>query len=194
MDQKTILTLSIIGTAGRGTDYDRLSRATYDRMADIAAVVLEETGARTVVSGGAAWADHLAVRLMADGVITPERLTLHLPAPFAGRRFSDSHHDGETSNRYHDMFRRKTGIDSLGQIADAIAAGARVTVWNGFFDRNRRVAASDSLLAYTYGAGSPWSLETFGNVSAETAGLKDGGTAYTFSASKAAVKIHVTLG
>lgn len=199
MENAAITTLSIIGTAGRGDDYARLDRAVYDRMADVARSAVRRLAGEgplpALVSGGAAWADHLAVRLALEGVVEPNRLTLHLPAPFVGRAFDEAVKDGGTSNYYHRRFSQKTGVKSLDEVAAVIAAGATVTTSAGFFARNVRVAGSDALLAFTFGGGQAWGITAGGpTTTAREAGLKDGGTAHTWDRSRSSVKLHVSLG
>ena len=79
MENAAIASLSIIGTAGRGDDFARLDLAVYDRMADVARSAVRRLAGEgplpTLVSGGAAWADHLAVRLALEGVVEPNRLS-----------------------------------------------------------------------------------------------------------------------
>ena len=177
--------LAIIGTAGRKEDEVKLTlpmwREVYKRMQGI----VREGVPDGLASGGAAWADHLAVQLyLMDEV---EHLHLFLPAPFEGGRFRDTggfgvQNPGGTSNYYHRKFSQKLKIDSLADIEAAIAKGATVAVDSGgFFGRNSLLAeATDSVIALTFGGrgyAGPW-------VDADTAGLKDGGTAHTWNRCK----------
>jgi hypothetical protein len=166
-------TLAIIGTAGRQTDQARLTGAMMEQMVAQAQAHIEKLRANghaitTAVSGGAAYADHVAVRLFLKGTVP--QLVLHLPAPFEGGRFRDTglrdaaKNPGGTANYYHGLFREKTGTDSLAELGTAIAMGARVTVSSGFFARNALVAEADACVAMTFGAGPV---------------CKDGGTANT---------------
>lgn len=59
--------LAIIGTAGRGTDAAKLSGPLYDAMYRRTLDAMKAWGVRDLVSGGAAWADHLAVRAFLEG-------------------------------------------------------------------------------------------------------------------------------
>ena len=195
MENAAISSMSIIGTAGRGDDRARLDRATYDRMTDVARSAVRRLGATRLVSGGAAWADHVAVRLALEGVVEPRMLTLHMPAPFARGSFDASTRDGGTANHYHRLFSERLGIRSLAEIADVVAAGAAVTTSPGFLARNALVAKGDAILAFTFGGGTPWGITAGGpTTTAREAGLKDGGTSHTFDRSRSVVKLHVTLG
>lgn len=58
----------------------------------------------------------------------------------------------KAANYYHSLFTRKSGRDSLLELAIAIGNGARVSYSNGFYERNTLVAQeSDILLAITFG-------------------------------------------
>lgn len=188
--------LAIIGTAGRRDDADRLSRGHFDAMTDVAYGVIQETGATHLVSGGAAWADHVAVRLVLEGAIPADHLTLFLPAALGVDGFTASR-DGQTANYYHRKFSAAARIDSIAELNEVRRRGATLIVNPaGFFARNAQVASSaDALLAFTFGEGPAWKARRFGQgTSADEAGLKNGGTAHTFSRSRAATKIHVPLG
>lgn len=190
--------LAVIGTAGRGTDAARLSTELYDAMYARTLEAMGSWGVRSLVSGGAAWADHLAVRAFLDGEV--DRLRLFLPARFEqGRYGGPSPNDvARTTNRYHDAFSKTVGIDTLSQIAQAIDRGAEVSVHPGFKTRNSEVAdAASHMLAFTFGAGrdpSPVDDADEGFGSAFEAGLKDGGTADTWNKGwRATAKLHVDL-
>jgi hypothetical protein len=187
--------LGVIGTAGRRDDGPRLTKASFDRMCDIARAVIGTRRYTHLVSGGAAWADHVAVALALDGTVAPRNLLLHLPARLVGRTFDESSRDGGTANYYHRLFAQKTGIDSLGQILQTMTAGTEVRInTSGFIARNGDVARdADGLLAFTFGTGEPWRAKVHGNVTAEAGGVKDGGTSNTWSRCKASEKIHVAL-
>ena len=190
--------LAIIGTAGRGTDAAKLSVPLYDAMYRRTLEAMKAWGVRDLVSGGAAWADHLAVRAFLEG--EAGSLRLYLPARFAGERFVGPPADAaRTANHYHAEFSRILGVDTLSQIAEAVRRGAVATFHPGFKTRNLEVAAAASrVLAFTFGAGrEPAAVvesdDAFG--SAFDAGLKDGGTAHTWAqAWRADAKLHVDLG
>ena len=136
-----------------------------------------------LVSGGAAWADHLAVILFLEG--HAKELTLHLPAPFEkGMFIGPERSSASTANYYHAKFSDIRGQDSLEQIEEAIQRGAKFTQepptkgYSGMFARNRKVAQVDGLIAYTFGEG---------DVPA------NGGTKDTWDISPAEEKLHVPL-
>lgn len=171
-------TLAIIGTCGRGDDEDRFRKEPrlWRAMQAVTQIVVEILKPDTLVSGGAAISDHLAVLAYLNGSVPA--LTLHLPALFsmvgAENRFDPTSSAGATSNRYHVDFYHMRKVDSLDEIAAAIKRGAKVTTpespaapgYAAFFKRNTKVAQdADVLLAFTFGNGST---------------LKDGGTKDTW--------------
>lgn len=144
--------IAIIGTAGRDLTKP-MTRELWDWM------VKDATGRVTeddhLVSGGAAWADHLAVYLFIHGKVSA--LTLHLPAPFKDGLFEGpKNSSGPVANFYHLKFLMVRGEDSFKEIELALQMGATVTYeppragFRGFMDRNSKVARAERLLAYTF--------------------------------------------
>jgi len=191
--------LAVIGTAGRREDAARISRALYDAMYRETVETARRWGVNGAISGGAAVADHLAVRAFLEGAV--ESLELWLPARFEHGAFVPNprvrFNPGATSNNYHRAFSASCGVDSLGEIAEAIRRGAAVHVAEGFHLRNSEVAARCThMLAFTFGKGGGEDLlatdEAFSDPAA--AGLKDGGTAHTWGECyNARMKRHVNL-
>lgn len=191
--------LAIIGTAGRGDDASRINRGLYNAMFDDVRDVVDRWEITEAVSGGAAVADHLAVRAFNEGLVA--ELTLYLPAEFKGGLFVPNpavrFNPGATCNNYHKAFSKSCDLDSLGEIENAISKGATVRVFHGFHRRNSEVAADcAAMVAYTFGSGESRDFadveEGFSN--AREAGLKDGGTAHTWGECwKARRKRHVNL-
>lgn len=177
--------MAIIGTAGRDKEKP-MTAALWEAMVKDARARV--TPADTLISGGAAWADHLAVRLFLDGSVG--HLVLHLPAPLENDAYlgPERNSSGSAANYYHGLFKRITGVDGLQEIDTAIARGATVTCepvapgYGAMHARNRKVAqGSNAMLAYTFCAdGTP----------------ADGGTKGTWDQSPlvGAQKVHVDLG
>ena len=180
--------IGVIGTAGRKEDSSKMSLQLYRSM-----FLYAKEGIRRdfpnfseimLVSGGAAWADHIAISLFLyeiDGQNPFGGLTLYLPAPFVNSRFVEESHKsdaGRISNYYHEVFSRKVGGNTLHGIQRAVDNGAITNIGNGFHSRNKEVGKVDVLLAFTWGEGKV---------------PKDGGTKHTWDNSKAPVKIHVPL-
>lgn len=149
--------IGIIGTAGRDKTAP-LSLVLWERM-------LEDARERVpkgewLVSGGAAWADHLAVRLFLEGHVS--KLTLHLPAKFKGDKYvGEFGTAGGVSNYYHKRFSLVLRLNSLEEIKEArIRKGYTETAENpmigyaAMFARNAKIAEdATELIAYTFGSG-----------------------------------------
>jgi hypothetical protein len=192
--------LAVIGTAGRAPYAGRITRDLYDAMYGELLTVMSSWGVKSIVSGGAAVADHLAVRAYLAG--EADRLILHFPAPFEGGRFIRPERgpdDSRTANRYHESFSGRCGIDSLAELREAISKGAEVHIGAGFKARNLDVAADAThMLAMTFGPDEmPSDLDPAhpGFSDAGAAGLVvTSGTAHTWRQCwKAGIKRHVSL-
>jgi hypothetical protein len=178
--------IAIIGTAGRKDDAPRMSVGLYRwmvmrAMEEIEAIV-EATGNASIhlVSGGAAWADHVAVSLYLKGV--GASLNLMLPAPFDIRQCcyieNGQGSPGQVANYYHGVFSGHMGRNTMEGIMAASVQGADLRVFDGFHARNREVGKVDALIAFTFADGRI---------------PKDGGTAHTWRNSRAPIKVHVSL-
>lgn len=149
---------AIIGTAGR----DKTKPMTYQLWKFMIKHAWDHIPkGQHVVSGGAAWADHLAVFLFLEG--HAKELTLYLPAPIKDGWFDGPYKSaGSAANFYHGQFSAVVGYHSIGQIELA----AREPGCHGEFEpsgpgygalfaRNAKVAADcDHMLAYTFGRGT----------------------------------------
>lgn len=147
------MNIGIIGTAGRQSVYP-MGRELWDWMLNDARKRVHR--ADHLVSGGAAWADHLAVALFLEGRVSG--LTLHLPAPLEDRFIGPPKSAGSVANYYHYRFKQMTGIDGL---ADIVVA-AQLPNCDGTFEpaapgygamfaRNSKIAqAAETLFAYTF--------------------------------------------
>lgn len=128
--EKRMKTLAIIGTAGRGPDYDKLNADIYKQMILAAEKVLKLEKITHLVSGGAAWADNIACEFPTT------KIKLYIPS---------IPKDIETSRYYHRKFRAKVPDAAIFGKAEIIQGG-------GFLDRNLLVAAeADVFLAMTFG-------------------------------------------
>ncbi len=199
------VTVSIIGTAGRKEDGPKMSAALFDRMCTAASRIIQDEwklspGMVQLVSGGAAWADHVAVKLYIGSVLGAVAhrngdesmfagLTVHLPcamneikssAPTAVDTGSSDwkSNPGRLMNQLHREFTAKLGRNTMVDILAARAYGAKLTVSNGFHARNAIVATSKYVLAFTWGEGDT---------------PKDGGTKFTWDKAKTLYKRHVPL-
>jgi len=161
------MTLAIIGTAGRGDDYAKLSKDTWNNVKKTVLKFIEEHSVTDLISGGAAFADHLAVGLFNKEICS--KLHLALPCQFdiqknefVSEGFKSA---GGTANYYHKRFSKMMGRESLTEISAAIQKQCKLSYGKGFLDRNKIVAENSViLLAITFG---------------EKEQVKDGGTSHT---------------
>jgi len=155
------ITFAIVGTAGRKDDATKLSKQHFEAMCIVASGLIDQCNESNytithLVSGGAAWADHVAVKLFSDKKVP--HLRLFLPAEWDNGSYKDLgitdpfKNPGGTANYYHKRFQNSTHIHSLSQIQSALSEGAElIPVAKGFYARNALVAKSDFLLAMTFG-------------------------------------------
>lgn len=192
--------LAIVGTAGRGSDKDKLSHLVWDRMVRSTTTFILSKGIDPLnlelVSGGAAWADHLVVTLARLGAVSFSDVTLYLPTTLTKDGFVGESEwakkTANTCNYYHRLFSSVTGVRSIDDLNLLQDNGANVVTnpSGNFKARNTDVAKfvgdDGHLLAYTFGSDDstqpPWTVRSFAKgTKADIAGLKDGGTADTFN-------------
>jgi hypothetical protein len=153
--------VSIIGTAGREGARPMDSK-TFEFMVEQSLAQIGITWGLPLenvhlVSGGAAWADHVAVDLFLRHKVG--HLTLHLPSDFIGGQFEDNgksswtENPGKSANRYHREFSKIIGRNTLAELHTAIQLGAAVVNHQGFHARNAIVAKSPFVVAFTWGKG-----------------------------------------
>jgi hypothetical protein len=140
----------------------------FDRMVERSAALIEGRFKCTLadvqlVSGGAAWGDHVAVALFLKGLVAG--LTLYLPCEWVtgsnpshltkGKSRSWKTNPGLLANERHMSFSDAIGRDTLKEIEAARLKGARIiTDYRGFHRRNYAVAqAAARLIAFTWGVG-----------------------------------------
>lgn len=175
--------IAVIGTAGRDRNKPMTLTLWNWMIADAIKRIPTDSH---LVSGGAAWADHVAVELYMRGHVN--RLTLHLPAPMdieKGIFIGPYKSAASAANYYHQQFSEVIGLDSRRQI---ILVSQQEKVDGSFepeapgyaamFARNRKVAQAEGMLAYTFGSG---------DIPA------DGGTKNTWDLCQSSRKVHVPL-
>ena len=176
--------IAIIGTAGRDKNFP-MSAKHWDFMCEVVRAEVEPDD--HLISGGAAWADHVAVWAFRTGLV--HSLSLHLPAPlWHGKYEGDFGTSGGAANYYHEKFSLTMGgssLDTLTQIEDCIERGVPYTTqptakgYAAMAARNQLVADEcDHLMAFTFG---------IGDVPA------DGGTKMTWDMASHAERIHFSL-
>ena len=177
--------VAIIGTAGR--DKSRVMTAqTWQWMIDAAKAQIPQGSIG--VSGGAAWADHIAVALLLTDHLGG--LILHLPAPITERGFLGGYGtSGGAANYYHTKFANTINVNTIQQILDCTmlpnCTGSVQPVSQGYsamFTRNKRVVdelnpKTDAMLAFTFGKHE----------------VADGGTKHTWDLFRGANKKHLTI-
>ncbi len=181
--------IGIIGTAGRNDDAFKLSARSFIKMGEFVHDIVTnrlqiQWNDVDLISGGAAWADHLAVHHFLRGC--GKSLTLALPCSwdFTNRRFADTGsydwrtNPGATANKHHLSFSTRCGFRSLDELHEALSRpNCTFDIGSGFHDRNTYIAERcDALIAFTFGNGAI---------------LKDGGTADTMGKF---LKLHGSVG
>lgn len=185
--------LGIIGTAGRGSDRWKLNLDQFKMMYQVAADYCRSLHVTHGVSGGAAYADHVIVKLGLSERIPPKNITLFLPAAidYERKQYVDSgfKSPGSIANYYMSLFYVETGVQGVSEIIRLERLGATLVVNNkGFKARNSDVANflqpenQAAVLAWTFGTDHPGHVTEYAkDTSAIDAGLKDGGTADTWN-------------
>jgi len=199
---ESLVRVAIIGTAGRKDDAAKMNKVVFTAMVNHAREVIRDVWKLPherviLVSGGAAWADHVAVALWLEERQNPHGhpfagLHLFLPCAFqltdAQAQAVDTGSSdwrlncGRLVNQLHREFSKKLGRDSLHDLYLAQSLGAILDMTgNGFHARNKLVAAAaNRLLAFTWGD--------------DPTQPKDGGTLHTWNLCKCSARIHVPLG
>lgn len=194
------MNVAIIGTAGRSHDpNEQLNNQLYQKMIQRALdTIKQECGKDStnvnLISGGAAWSDHVAVELYLMD-LSIKSLKLFIPCkwcsnadPTKSKFYDDGKFDwktnpGGTANYYHRKFSTTCtkNPSSLAEIERAKQKGAIFDdSYSGFHQRNSAIAKScDILIAFTWGNDQPI----------------DGGTLDTWKKAVALGKkcIHVSL-
>ena len=150
--------LAIIGSACRDpAEQKRIRKEHFDWMVETVEIyiseVLETDPSNVIlVSGGSAWADHVAVNLYLTGEYAG--LNLYFPSEFnhKTKTFKNTH-EGRKLNELHEICTATTGYDTLHEIFLATYGKdkARVVVKRGFHPRNTLIAKGcDKLIAFTF--------------------------------------------
>ncbi|AYV85759.1 MAG: hypothetical protein Satyrvirus37_4 [Satyrvirus sp.] len=164
----TLTKLGIIGISGRTeNDINRLSPEHMVLMANkigsyIKDVIKTSPKNIILVSGGSAWADHVAVQLFLTKKFA--NLELYLPTTFDvdKKKFITTSSEGRTLNFLHNQCYKKIEIDVLDELAKAIKRGAQVCIYDGFLSRNTMIAKNvDYLVAFTFENDCPKSGGTY---------------------------------
>lgn len=183
--------IGVIGSAGRGTDITGLNKTVFENMHKKLKNIIKNLDIKKeniiLVSGGAAWSDHLAIVEYLSGGY--KSIELHFPCKFINGLFVDNGssdwkiNPGQSANKYHQMFNHKLRQNSLLDIEELIQQQDNDQVkiyqnYNGFHDRNTAVGNVDILIAFTF---------------SKSKTPTKGGTLDTWKKSKAKRKIHVCI-
>lgn len=145
--------LGIIGTAGRKQAQNLMTPFYYNNMITVAKDIMKKHNITTLVSGGAAFSDHVAVSLYLKGVANNLYLMLPEAYDIESRSFTKGHY-GNITNSLHHIFSEKCNVNSLADIATAIKNGAIIAGNDtpGFLKRNTWIAQKAThVLAFTSG-------------------------------------------
>jgi hypothetical protein len=149
--------VTIGGTAGRDEWAPHLTAQLFHQsMVRPAVLFLDrlKTPGESVhlLSGGCAWADHVAVELFNQG--KAGKLNLYVTAPWLADRgmFDPSTVEGRSMNAGHRAFSLRTGRSSLAEVATAIQRGAAVVVCPRVYDRNIEMSKTDALFMVSWSA------------------------------------------
>ena len=163
-----MIKLGIVGTAGRNPiDKKTLGISHMKWMAENVQCYVEHVICATpsnviLVSGGSAWADHIAVQLYLTGEFAG--LELYLPSKFdiKQKKYVNTH-EGRTLNALHLECKNKTGMDIFEELTRAVSKKAtKVTIQRGFLPRNTLIAKNcDHLIAFTFSPNAPSDGGTF---------------------------------
>lgn len=150
--------MGVIGTAGRGGLHKLFSANRMDKMVAVVKDLATKNKVTGLISGGAAFSDHVAV-IVALELNLPIELALPTKYNLDTGWFLDSGvrdfktNPGGTANYYHRLMEEVTGGKyNSKQIGEAYAKGlATLYAYNGFFARNSVVAAKANILvAFTF--------------------------------------------
>jgi hypothetical protein len=179
--------LAVIGTCGR-ENKERVTKDLFDLMCQtveshVKNRLKQSWSNITLVSGGAAFSDHVAVCLYLKHADEGCRLLLALPCEFVNdNQYEDNKkqhwtkNPGGLANYYHRWFSGILGHDTLKDIKEALTRGASKVIGRGFHNRNNLIAKSTYLIAFTW----------------ETCPTH-GGTFDTWKKAKGASKVNIDL-
>lgn len=166
--------VAVIGTAGGSKDSnsDKLSKEIFQEMVSFAdKTIMNDFGLDSrgviLVSGGAAWSDHVAVELYKTGRYGG--LEIHFPCEWKDGKHDDTGeydwriNPGRLSNTLHKAFSEKLGRESQNDFL-LFSNDERVSynAGKGFHTRNSRVAKAEYMIAFTFGNIKGGTADTWG--------------------------------
>lgn len=154
--------VGIIGSCGKNNEMKKVNNTNYQNMIrsaedDIKRLSFQNPKYVTLVSGGAALSDHIAIELYLKDCVGG--LALHLPCKWDETKckFVDSGSNdwrtnpGRMTNNLHIKFSQRLNKNSLHDIQLAIDKGAKLIIGKNFQSRNLKIAnESNALIAFTF--------------------------------------------
>lgn len=177
-------TIAIIGPSGR-YDTEFLTANVYQKMiAKTKKIITEKLKMNPndveLISGGAAWSDHVAVKLFVDKFVTDVTLCITAKWDSTNKKYIESsgkYDCGRISNFYHAKFTDVVGYSTLEELDTAITEGINIKYFPGFKNRNNEIANAKYLIAFSFDDTAP----------------SQGGTLHTWTASKSKTKININI-
>jgi len=164
MADNTIKTIGICGSAARHNTHHKIDEKVLTKLIESIYNILHQYQNNCiVVSGGAAFVDHIAVSLFLQNKIS--NLYLALPAAFDfNKHCYIDHNDGKISNYYHNLYSKQLQLiynvnnyNSLYELNQVLQHGnnngqnCTYSVCSNFKARNMIVARSNILIAASWG-------------------------------------------
>lgn len=154
--------VAIVGSAGRGEDAARMTKAVFNAVVAKCNEIVEaelrfaktQRKCLSLVSGGSAWVDHAAVVLFLKRAKEMD-LTLYMPCKVLSNEFDKTAAAGQTLNRLHKQCSEIVGRKTIAELVDASTVrGSTFVVMDGFHRRNTAIATQcDILVAFSWEEG-----------------------------------------
>ena len=168
MELNQKIRLAVVGVSGQDPlDKKKLCKEHMEYMIENVYCYIENVLHRKpsdiiLVSGGSAWADHIAVLLYLKGEFSG--IELYLPSRFdpKQKKYINTH-EGRTLNQLHTECQEKTGLNVFEDLTKTVSRKAvKVTIKRRFLARNTLIAKNcDHLIAFTFNPDSPIKGGTF---------------------------------
>jgi hypothetical protein len=168
--------LAIVGTSGRDKDdANKLEKKHMEWMKSMVECYISEIlkinkDQVILVSGGSAWADHVAVQLYRDGGFAG--LELYIPSGFNTKLHQYMNtYEGRLLNALHKQCQDKTGYPIFEELTSVNSKkkGVSIVIHRHFKPRNTLIAKNcDHIIAFTFNKTEPMgggTLDTWNKVS-----------------------------
>lgn len=116
-----MITVAIIGTAGRKLDIYKMNSEIYNKMIEKTKEIIEKIFRLDpikikLISGGAAWSDHIVIDLFLSNYISQSKLYLPCEWNSINNKYQETNtiYDiGKTANYYHKQFRYSLTLNNF---------------------------------------------------------------------------------